>query len=84
MLDRQGFRKGDSLDRGALEWAEWPIEAGQMGLRALVSSELPRERAAADDALCVIVHTVAQLSVRGDDPDGRFELFDETGYLVVA
>src|SRR6266851_3620372 len=58
------------------------------GLRGVGSrlghAELPRKRAAADDALCVVTDAFAQLAVGGHHPDRRLELPDKARDLIVA
>jgi len=47
-------------------------------------AQLPRERAAAEDVLCVVTHAFAKLTVGRHHPDRRLELRDEAGDLIVA
>src|SRR5512132_2907522 len=77
-------RPGHTVWIGKVVRSEFPrTRCLDRGMARSVLTQIPCKRAAADNPLCVVAHALAQAAVRGHDPDGRFELFGETGDLVV-
>src|SRR6478672_6970872 len=83
--DESDERPGHTVWIGKVVRSELPrTRCLDRGMPRSVLAQTPCKRAAADNPLRVVSHTLAQAAVRGHDPDGRFELCGETGDLVVA